>query len=55
MIDISKEKAQKILNKILEFEKSFERDVSRSETNAVKRVKSIIEEEINAIQIIEND
>ena len=55
MIDISKEKAQRILNKLLDFERSFERDSSRTDLSAVRRIKSIIEEELDAIQIVEND
>jgi hypothetical protein len=48
---IVKDKAQKILNMIIEFEREFEKDNGLTESDAVKRIKKIVEEVTDALDI----
>lgn len=53
MTQISRDKAQKILNMILEYEKEFEKDDRLSEMEATNRIKKIVEGVVDAIEVIE--
>lgn len=53
MTQISREKAQKMLNMILDYEKEFEKDDKLTEMDATNRIKKIVEGVVDAIEDIE--
>lgn len=55
MTNINKEKARIIQNRVLEFEREFEKDDKKTDFEALKRIKEIVEETVDAIEIIETN
>lgn len=53
MTQISRDKAQKILSMVLEYEKEFEKDDKLTEFDAINRIKRIVEGVVDAIEDIE--
>ncbi len=48
---VVREKAQKILNLIIELEKEYEKDNSIADSDVVKKIKKIVEEVTDALDI----
>lgn len=53
MTEVSRDKAQKMLDMILEYEREFERDDKLTDVDAVYRIKKLVEGVVDAIEIIE--